>query len=142
MGCYGVPRLLREVGLSIEIHKDHFKDDEEDKIWLKAVGERGWVILSKDNNILRRDVERQAIIDASASAFFLRKAGLTAAEMAAVFTKAIPAIEKALRAAKGPVVAVIRAGGTLRVLDGSLRRTRRLRKRRKVRPRRHGRRSL
>ena len=44
---------------------------------LAAVGARGWVFLSKDRNIRRRTLERQALMDADVKAFLLTTADLS-----------------------------------------------------------------
>lgn len=45
------------------VHQTHFikrqgiKDDE----WLREIGQRGWIVLTKDKNFKRRPLEREAI---------------------------------------------------------------------------------
>ncbi len=41
LGVEPVRTKLINSGLVVEIHDDHFARDEEDRVWLKAVGERG-----------------------------------------------------------------------------------------------------
>ncbi len=81
---------LKQAGHVVHIHDDHFKQDEEDAVWLKAVGARRWIILSKDKMIRRRFLERDALIHASARAFFLGSGNLTGEEMARAFVAALP----------------------------------------------------
>jgi len=40
-----------------------------DEVWLRHVGERGWVVLMKDGAIRRRPAELEALIDAGVRAF-------------------------------------------------------------------------
>lgn len=41
--CLGrtVGIVLRESGLKVELHEDHFKDDSPDEDWISEVGHRG-----------------------------------------------------------------------------------------------------
>ena len=52
---------LTRAGLTVVIHDDHFARDEEDRIWLKAVGERGWIVLTKDQRLRYRPLEVAAL---------------------------------------------------------------------------------
>ena len=38
--------LMRRAGFRLELHGDHFKDDEDDDVWIRAVSEKNWVILT------------------------------------------------------------------------------------------------
>ena len=64
---------LRQSGLIIEFHADHFADDADDATWISAVGQRGWVVLTKDKTIRTRPVELQAL--EAAKVRMLRRAG-------------------------------------------------------------------
>ncbi|MGH7737441.1 MAG: hypothetical protein ACREMP_06195 [Candidatus Tyrphobacter sp.] len=120
LGGKVVPEALRRLGLNVEVHDDHFAQNETDRAWLAAVARKGWIILSKDSAIRRRLVERQEIINAGASAFFLIRGNLTGLQMAEAFNKAIPAIRKILDRTSGPVLGVIRSDGSIGLLDGNL----------------------
>ena len=48
---------LRAAGLTVEAHDDHFAQDTEDVDLFPAVGARGWVFLTKDKAIKKRDNE-------------------------------------------------------------------------------------
>jgi len=39
---------LKSQGAHVELHCEHFKDDEDDPIWLPEVCQKGWVIISHD----------------------------------------------------------------------------------------------
>lgn len=56
------PAILREAGLSVERHDDHFRPDSPDEEWLRAVGKRGWVALSHDRRIRYKPNELAAVI--------------------------------------------------------------------------------
>lgn len=59
--CLGSKRIvtaLRQAGITVAVHEDHFPPDAADVDWLPQVGERGWVVLTKDANIARRTLEK------------------------------------------------------------------------------------
>jgi hypothetical protein len=45
----GIEPLRTELpnsGVVVKIHDNYFAKDEQDRIWLSEVGERGWVVLT------------------------------------------------------------------------------------------------
>jgi uncharacterized protein with PIN domain len=52
---------LRNVGATVEIHDDHFSKISKDEDWLRIVGERNWVVLTKDKKIASRPLELLAV---------------------------------------------------------------------------------
>lgn len=112
--------VLRAAGAIVEVHADHFADDEKDERWLKAIGGRGWVVLSKDSRILKREIEKDALIRWGVSAFFLRKGDLKGGEMGAIFLTALPRMIRLIEATAGPVRAIVRRDSGLNILDSAL----------------------
>jgi hypothetical protein len=45
---------LRQAGFNVKIHDEHFKQDENDDVWLKACGERGWWVITPDKRICHK----------------------------------------------------------------------------------------
>ena len=97
----------------MEVHSDHFADDALDTEWLGEVGRRGWIVLTKDKNIRKRELERTALRSARVHAFFLGQQGLSGTEMAAIFANAIPAMLRLLKGARRPVLAVVHRDGNV-----------------------------
>lgn len=50
------PARLREAGLQVERHADHFQPATPDEVWLPEVGRRGWVVLTHDERIRYKPV--------------------------------------------------------------------------------------
>jgi PIN like domain len=69
LGRTVVAEVLRGFGEHIVAHDDHFAQDTPDATWLLAVGERGWVVLAKDNAVRNNQLERRAIINALVACF-------------------------------------------------------------------------
>lgn len=55
------PEILRNDGIHVERHVDHFADDAQDEDWLKEVGKRGWYVLTHDRRMRYRANEIGAI---------------------------------------------------------------------------------
>jgi hypothetical protein len=94
LGTEPIRTDLIEAGVNVEIHDDHFARDEEDRIWLQAAGERGWVVL-----------EIAAFRESNARVFALTAGNSRGVEIAAAFVNALPEIFNLLRVQPGPVLA-------------------------------------
>lgn len=55
------PGKLRELGLWVEKHDDHFQQDTPDEVWIKQVSLEGWIILTLDDGFRRKPVEKAAV---------------------------------------------------------------------------------
>lgn len=56
------PEILAESGLTVERHCDHFAPETPDEEWLRVIGERGWVAVSRDTRIRYRPNEFAAVL--------------------------------------------------------------------------------
>ena len=48
---------MKEAGAIVELHTDHFAENARDPEWLPVVGQRKWVILTKDSKLLTNQLE-------------------------------------------------------------------------------------
>jgi len=101
--------------MSVEIHDDHFRRDESDRVWLKEAGRRGWVVLTKDQRLRYRPLELAALRASNARVFVLTAGNLRGQEIAAVFRDALPAIAKVLNRRTGPFIARLSKSGEIAV---------------------------
>jgi predicted nuclease of predicted toxin-antitoxin system len=106
---------LIKTGLVVEIHDDHFARDAEDRVWLQAVGERGWVVLTKDQRLRYRPLEIATLRASRARVFVLTAGNLRGSEIAAVFLTALPRICQLLNEVPGPFLARVSRPGHVRV---------------------------
>ncbi len=113
LGVEPIRTALADAGLRIEIHDDHFDRDADDRVWLRDVGARGWVILTKDQRLRYRPLELAALRSSRARVFILVAGNLRGSEIAAVFVKALPRICKILASRSGPFVARITRAGEI-----------------------------
>ena len=111
LGVEPIRAALINSGLVVEIHDDHFARDEEDRVWLKTVGERGWVVLTKDQRLRYRPLEIGALRASNARVFVLTAGNLRGSEIAAVFLAALPRMCRVLHSRPGPFVARVSQSG-------------------------------
>lgn len=97
-----LPNRLRDAGLAVEIHDDHFAQDATDIEWLPEVAGRGWTILTKDD-LTKHDIERDAIRAALASVVILVGANAPHSELGQNFLNTIQKVESLLAASTAPV---------------------------------------
>jgi predicted nuclease of predicted toxin-antitoxin system len=111
LGIDPIRAELVKSGLVVKIHDDHFARDEEDHIWLKTVGEHGWVVLTKDQRLRYRPLEIRALRASKARVFVLTAGNLRGSEIAAVFLAVLPRICRILHSLPGPFVARVSQSG-------------------------------
>jgi len=68
---------MRAAGANVEHAGGAFPFGTPDDVWLTACGKRNWVVLTRDQRIRRRVLEREAITQSDAAVFALT-AGETA----------------------------------------------------------------
>jgi predicted nuclease of predicted toxin-antitoxin system len=115
LGVEPIRTELINSGLAVEIHDDHFARDEEDRVWLQTVGERGWVVLTKDQRLRYRPLEIGALRASNARVFVLTAGNLRGSEIATVFLAALPRMYRALHSRPGPFVARVSQSGRVTI---------------------------
>jgi hypothetical protein len=98
-------------------------------VWIAEVGRRGWVALTKDANIRRNPLLRDAVHAAGVAVFMMARADVTGPDIAQAFVRALPRIKRALRRFPVSFIASVTLGGEVAVLhdrDGILARPKRL----------------
>jgi len=112
-----IPNALRQAGEEVTTHDEHFPQDTHDEIWLTEAGRRGWIVLTKDKHIRYRSNEVAALLSANVRAFILTAKGdLTGAEMAQIFIKALPAIQRMAAKTPPPFIARVQRNGTVELI--------------------------
>jgi hypothetical protein len=56
------PEILKEAGLSVQRHDDHFDPETPDEVWLASVGARGWIALTHNKRIRYTPNERNTVM--------------------------------------------------------------------------------
>jgi predicted nuclease of predicted toxin-antitoxin system len=109
LGTGRVPEALRQAGAMVVSHQSHFERRQgiKDEEWLREIGERGWVVLTKDKNFKRRPLERGAILAGGIRAFFLSATNLSTEQVAQTFVEALPRMRRLCARHAGPFIARI-----------------------------------
>jgi hypothetical protein len=113
LGKKVIAAALRQVGEEVHVHDDYFFPDQRDETWLREVGRRGWVVLTKDSRIRYRGPELAALQRARVRAFVLTSGDLQGTEMAEIFVRALPAIKRFVAKNAPPFIARVTKSGAV-----------------------------
>ena len=116
LGKHIVADALRQAGAAVEVHDNHFPQDARDEEWLRAVGERGWIVLTRDDHIRYRFHEWAALRQAGVRAFVLVRRSLSGPAMAAAFVQALPAMRSFVARYPAPFIARVTQAGNVALL--------------------------
>lgn len=100
------PKRLREAGIAVERHDDHFDQKTEDEDWLAAVGSRGWYGITHNERIRYTPVQRDAAMKAGVGLFILIGAASTR-DLANNFVKTIDSIRRFISETPVPFIAKV-----------------------------------
>ena len=115
LGRYDVPNALRAAGCTCELHDEHFPQDTEDEVWLRALAARKWIVLTKDEKIRYRPLEAAAFRNAGLKVFIIICGNLTGAETARILLKAMPRIVEIALRKRGAFLCYVYKDGTLKL---------------------------
>ncbi|NJL99149.1 MAG: hypothetical protein HC924_10225 [Synechococcaceae cyanobacterium SM2_3_2] len=115
--CLGksVASALSDTGAQVEHHSDHFPQDAPDTLWLSTVGQNGWIVLTKDQNVGRNPLELQAIAAHTVKVFTLVSGNSTRQEMITLFVAVLPKIAKLSQGNPAPFIAKIYRNRTVKI---------------------------
>jgi len=83
------------------------------EVWLRTAGERGWIVLTRDDRIRYRPAEQRALLGSGTAVFCLHPSkGMTADEWAEILAIAMPRILRIFEArpSGGYIMGVNRKG--------------------------------
>jgi PIN like domain len=80
------PTLLRDAGLRIQQHDDHFEPNTPDDEWIAEVGRRQWIAITRDTRIRYSPLALSVLMQSGAQLFVL-VGKLTTAEAAVTFLR-------------------------------------------------------
>jgi len=109
--CFGgklIFEKLRDAGLKVEAHHVHFRPNTEDEVWLERVGEKKWIVFTRDKMIGKRKLQLDALLNARVKAFVLVTEDLKDAENAEIVIKQINKIFDMITENNRPFIAKIR----------------------------------
>lgn len=100
------PEILRDAGLQVERHADHFKEDTPDEDWLREVGKKGWIAVTHDGRIRYKPNELKAVMD-SEVALLVAVGKAPYPELARVFVATEPRIREFIAKHDPPYIAKV-----------------------------------
>ena len=108
-------QALTHNGVRHERHGTHFAAGTEDAVWLPFVGEKGWILLTKDKRIRFNDLEKQAVIANRVREFYFTSGNFTGEEMAALMIAALPEMIKLCEKYSPPFIASLTKAGHVHI---------------------------
>ena len=120
VGKKSVAVPLREAGLNVELHDDHFQQDALDEDWLPEVGRRAWYVITRDDRIRYRQLEAAAARGAKVGMFVVVSKNLTGPQTAEVILKARHRIGRLINKHRRPFVAKVYRDGKVDKLPFNL----------------------
>ena len=109
--------LLRVTAVHLSVE---FATNTKDEVWLSAIAERGWVLITADDGIRTRPAQRDALTQSRIITFFLPGSFASSGRWEQVRWIAVywERIEKAARKAKpGDLFRITHRNGTITPLD-------------------------
>jgi len=107
---------LRAAGIPFVAHRDHFAPDTPDVEWIAEVGRRGWLVVTRDQQIRRRPNELAAVRAAGLHLFALTSGNLSAADTAALVVRAWPRMKTAAATTSAPALWSVTRAGEVRLI--------------------------
>lgn len=108
---------LRQANIPFEAHRDHFAHDTPDPDWLRAVGAKGWLVLTRDQNIRRKPDELAVLREAGIILFALTSGNLSAQETADIVIQAWPKMQRIATETSPPAIFSITRGAEIRKIE-------------------------
>jgi predicted nuclease of predicted toxin-antitoxin system len=107
---------LREAGATVQRLTDRFPKGTPDETWLAEAGRNGWIVLTRDQRIRYRQLERLALQAAKVRAFVFTGGNVTGKETGAILAGSLERITKIASANPGPFIYHIgRSGRPIRM---------------------------
>jgi len=114
---------LRSRGIRHEAHRIHFTAGATDEEWIPVVAARGWVIVTRDLEIRRRAVERDAWLHSGAIVVMLRGDSLNNEAMASALSAALArGLELYVSKRMPPMILYLWPDGRYHVKEGGVKR--------------------
>jgi hypothetical protein len=104
---------IRQAGANVEHAGGAFRADALDEEWLAACGERGWIVLTRDNRIRHRALELQALTAANVAAFAFTATRATAGDTADTIERRLAKFANMATSERRPFLYTFGLGGSL-----------------------------
>jgi PIN like domain len=106
---------LRAIGKDAIAKIEQFEQDTKDTVWLRHVGEHGWLAITRDRRITTRPGEIRAIVNHRVGCFILTyKNDLKKAEIVRIVLDNIEEMEEKFRTTPRPFIYTVTKAGEFR----------------------------
>jgi hypothetical protein len=102
---------LVQLGIQHQRHGQHFAPGTQDTVWLPVIGEKGWILLTKDKRIRFNDLEKEAVVAYRVREFYFTSGNYSGAEMALMLVAALPEMIRLCGKQAPPFIASITKAG-------------------------------
>jgi len=110
--------MLRDAGHVAHVQGPQtFGTGTHDTEWLPQVGARGWILITKDKNIRKRQIELRALREAAVKAFVLVASNVNGEDQARILREALPAMIRLLRRRAARFVARVSAESNVELIE-------------------------
>ena len=113
--CKPILDILVKHGVKHERHGQHFPAGTEDSVWLPFVGQRAWIVLTKDKRIRFNQLEKAAVRRYHVREFYFSSGNYTGTEMAEILVSALPEMARTVRNYEPPFIASVSKSGRVDV---------------------------
>jgi hypothetical protein len=113
--CKPILDALIQHDVKHERHGQHFAPGTDDVLWLPYVGERGWILITKDKRIRYNELEKAAVRRYRIREFYFSSGNYSGAEMAEMLVNALRDMVRIVRREKPPFMASISRSGKVSV---------------------------
>ena len=96
-----------------ELHCNHFDPGTEDAVWIPVAGERGWLIVTTDDHIRRRALEKRGVLRKKVRLFVFTDNNTFGAVMAQRLITALPKMKALIERQRPPSMASITKAGNV-----------------------------
>jgi PIN like domain len=117
--CKPILESLAEQNVRVERYRAHFQPGSADEVWLAFVGERSWVVLTKDKKNRYNEWEKLAIRRQKVTEFYFGSGNMSAVEMAAALVIALPEIRRICRSEAPPLIGSVSRSGKITIVEDS-----------------------
>ncbi len=98
---------LNAAHVKYELHSNHFDPGTEDAVWIPVVGEYGWLIVTTDDHIRRRALEKRGVLRKKVRLFVFTDNNTFGAVMAQRLVTALPQMKALIERQRPPSMASI-----------------------------------
>jgi predicted nuclease of predicted toxin-antitoxin system len=113
LGKYQIAKQLKAAGETVIVHDEHFAEGTKDEVWLDEVGKKGWIVLTKDDQIRYHRTEVEAIKHSGARVIILPRGNIKAADLGAIIVGALPKIKRFAKKNPPPCIGRLSAQGNI-----------------------------